>query len=69
MSAFSSKLGSAMTEFLDYRSALGYSRVHFRQALQILSPPNIRMRKSYPAKSCPAGLAPKSETVTKRQVA
>jgi integrase len=36
MSAFSSKIGSAMTAFLDYRSALGYSRVHFRQALQNL---------------------------------
>ena len=36
MSAFSSKLGSAMTAFLEYRSALGYSRVHFQQALQNL---------------------------------
>jgi site-specific recombinase XerD len=36
MSAFSSNLGLAMTAFLDYRSALGYSRIHFRQALQNL---------------------------------
>jgi len=36
MSAFSSRLGPAMMAFLDYRSALGYSRVHFQQALQNL---------------------------------
>ena len=36
MSAFSSNLGPAMAAFLEYRSALGYSRVHFQQALQNL---------------------------------
>jgi integrase len=36
MSTFSSKLGAAMTAFLEYRSALGYSRVHFQQVLQNL---------------------------------
>lgn len=36
MIAFSSNLGSAMRAFLEYRSALGYSRVHFQQALQNL---------------------------------
>jgi len=36
MSALSSKLGPAMTAFLDYRSALGYSLTHFQQALRNL---------------------------------
>lgn len=36
MSAFSSNLGEAMAAFLDYRRALGYSQVHFQQALQNL---------------------------------
>jgi len=36
MRAFSSKLGSMMVAFLDYRSALGYSRKHFQEALQNL---------------------------------
>jgi integrase len=33
MSGFTSKLGSSMTAFLEYRDALGYSRRHFHQAL------------------------------------
>jgi integrase len=36
MKAFSSKLGAAMTAFLEYRTALGYSRIHFQDALRNL---------------------------------
>jgi len=36
MSGFSCKLGSMMAAFLDYRSALGYSRRHFHDALRSL---------------------------------
>jgi len=36
MSGFSCRLGSMMSAFLDYRSALGYSRRHFHDVLKNL---------------------------------
>jgi len=36
MKVFKSKLGSLMSDFLEYRVALGYSRRHFQEVLSLL---------------------------------